>query len=77
MNAWEERRPMTAGEVHAVYTNDISRMGLGILHHEQLLPGDEATIWLPNGRRYLLRTIRCRRLGENCYECGMLFELGA
>lgn len=60
-------------ELHTVYTKDISRMGLGLIHSEQLLPCEQIQIWLPSRLSYWLRVVRCVRIKELCYECGTTF----
>jgi len=51
--------------------------GMGFLHAAQLFPLDEVHLWLPgpgedhtaaSGVAYSI--VRCRRLGNACYECG-------
>ncbi len=61
------------GELHTVYTKDVSRMGLGMIHSEQLFPCERIQIWLPNRLSYWLRIARCVRIKQLCYECGATF----
>jgi hypothetical protein len=58
------------GEFFCVYTKDISRCGVVLLHAEQIFPCEEVRIFLSNGMTLLAEIRRCHRLQENCYECG-------
>jgi hypothetical protein len=58
------------GELFCVYTKDISRCGVVLLHAEQIFPCEEVRIFLPNSMTLLTEIRRCRRLQETCYECG-------
>ena len=60
---------------HAVYTKDLSRMGLGFYAPIQLLPKERIKIWLPQGKILDLTSARCFRLDTACYECGCLFHI--
>lgn len=53
-----------------ILVRDVSRRGLQFLFDEQLFPGEQLKIWLPETE---LRgeVIRCRRLGPRCYEIGV------
>jgi hypothetical protein len=52
-----------------VLVADVSRCGIGLLHHEQLWPEERISIWLPS--HHLQATVvRCRRRGPSCYEIG-------
>jgi len=59
-----------------VFTADASRQGLCFLSPIQLLPKERCHIRLPNTKNFQIEIVRCRRLGENCYECGAMFVLG-
>ena len=61
------------GSYLAIYTKDISRSGLAFLCEKQLFPCQEAGVWLAEGQRGAIRIVRCRRIGERCYECGANF----
>jgi hypothetical protein len=58
------------GRHSAVYTKNIARRGLGFLTSQQLFPLEEFSLALPTGDRVRLKLRRCRRVQENCYECG-------
>ncbi len=58
---------------YAIYTKDLSRMGVGFLSPIQLFPREHITVWLPQQKLRLI-TARCRRLERACYECGTLFD---
>ncbi|HVT26877.1 MAG TPA: PilZ domain-containing protein [Lacipirellulaceae bacterium] len=60
----------------AVYTADASRQGLCFLSPIQLLPKERCRIRLPNTKEFQIEIVRCRRLGDSCYECGAIFVLG-
>lgn len=63
-------------ETLAVYTNDLSRKGLGLFAPVQLFPKERVTLRLSDGRECQLEIVRCRRVGQNCYECGARFVVG-
>lgn len=56
-----------------VYTKDISRGGLVFFHDRQLFPQEEVQIVLLTGKPLRARITRCRRVQQNCYECGATF----
>ena len=60
-----------------VYTFDVSRSGIGFLHHRQLLPKQSFRICLANGRIAHISIERCRRVAERCYQCGAVFAAAA
>lgn len=60
---------------HAVYLQDCSRMGIGLLSPVQLFPRQRIQLWMDDQRSYQLEIARCRRLGPKCYECGTVFIL--
>lgn len=64
-----------AGEAHAAYTKDLSRIGIGFYSPIQLFPRDAVQIWLPGHSLYELRIRRCRLLKDRCFECGATFEV--
>jgi hypothetical protein len=59
-----------------VYTADASRQGLCFLSPIQLLPKERCRIRLPKTKDFQIEIVRCRRLGDHCYECGAMFVLG-
>ena len=62
-------------QTHAVYLKDVSRTGIGLLSPVQLFPRQQFLMLLTEQIRYRLQTIRCRRVGPKCYECGTVFLL--
>ena len=58
------------GELSCVYTKDISRCGVVLLHADQIFPCEEVRIFLPNSMTVRAEIRRCRRLQETCFECG-------
>jgi hypothetical protein len=63
-------------EFLGVYTADASRQGLCFLSPVQLLPKERCRIRLPKTKEFQIEVVRCRRLEDNCYECGAIFVLG-
>ena len=59
-----------------VFTSDASRQGLKFLSPVQLLPKERCRIRLPKTKEFQIEIVRCRRITENCYECGAMFVLG-
>lgn len=60
-----EREPVPFG----VYTADFSRTGCSFVSHFQLYPTEEVRLILP--KFWLqLQVVRCRKLGERCFENG-------
>lgn len=56
-----------------VYTVDLSRTGFGCLCAEQLFPGEQVRVLLPNC--WLEATVaRGRRLGPQCFEAGSVLK---
>jgi hypothetical protein len=66
---------IAGGVAHAVYLKDISRLGIGFYAPLNLLPCKTITLLLPGKKPLQMRTTRCRRLGEQYYECGAKFDL--
>ena len=54
-----------------VLVKDLSRGGVGVLSHQQMWPTETFFIEL-NNRRLRARVVRCRKLGESCYEVGAI-----
>lgn len=52
-----------------VLVKDMSKTGIGILCHRQLYPTESFCIELM-GRQIHAAVVRCRKLGESCYEVG-------
>jgi hypothetical protein len=63
--------------VHAVYTKDLSRLGIGFLAPLNLLPRQQIRLSLPSRRDLPMRVTRCRRLGPRCFECGATFDVAS
>lgn len=59
-----------------VYTADASRQGLRFISPVQLLPKERCRIRMPKTKEFQIEIVRCRRLADNCYECGAMFVLG-
>ena len=57
---------------HCIYTRDISRTGIGFLHADELFPGEECQLWLPQ-RQLNVTVVLCRRQGPRCYVIGAKF----
>lgn len=65
------------GETYlGVYTADASRQGICFLSPVQILPKERCRIRLPKTKDFQIEVVRCRRVAENCYECGAMFVLG-
>jgi hypothetical protein len=58
-----------------VVTCDVSRCGIAFLHSEQLFPGEQVALWLPNGERSFV-VERCVEHNENCFEIGAVVGNG-
>ncbi len=52
-----------------ILIKDLSRSGIGILSHLQMWPSEEFSVEL-HGRLIEARVVRCKKLGERCYEVG-------
>ncbi|HEY3969005.1 MAG TPA: PilZ domain-containing protein [Planctomycetaceae bacterium] len=57
---------------HCVYLRDISRTGIGFLHADELFPGEECTLWLPQKELHVA-VVHCRRKAARCYIVGARF----
>jgi hypothetical protein len=58
---------------HCVYLRDISRTGIGFLHADELFPGEECRLILPQKELHL-NIVLCRRQGPRCYVIGARFN---
>ena len=67
---------VTTGETLALYTKDVSRMGVGFYSPVNLLPRAEIRLWIPGQRLLAMRVSRCRRLAGGCFEIGASFDFG-
>ena len=56
-----------------VLTRDISRNGVGLLHAQQLFPGQRLDLILNGEPPRATEVVRCRRLEDGCYEVGCRF----
>jgi hypothetical protein len=61
--------------LHAAFTKDLSRTGLGFFAPIHLFPKTAVQLWLPSGRILKLCVKRCKRRGDDCFECGSVFDL--
>lgn len=52
-----------------VIVSDLSRTGIGILFHEQIFPLETFEVHF-QGRVLSVTAVRCRRLGDLCFETG-------
>ncbi len=52
-----------------VLIKDLSRTGIAVLYHQQIYPAEQFQVRF-QGRLINAVTVRCRRLGEKCYETG-------
>jgi len=57
------------------YTKDVSRQGVGFLSPVPLLPLQRVQLHLINGTELKLEVARCRRVDQNCFDCGARFAL--
>jgi hypothetical protein len=58
---------------YGVYTADASRKGIRFLSPVQLMPKERVFIRLPKTKEFQIEIMRCRRLEEECFECGARF----
>ncbi len=58
--------------IHVVYTCNISRGGVAILHFEQLFPGELADLWLGK-RKLTIEVAQCTHIGPRCNLIGAQF----
>lgn len=56
-----------------VLVKDLSKCGIGILHHQQMFPTERFCIEL-HERRLHVTVVRCRKLGDSCFEVGASIE---
>jgi hypothetical protein len=59
-----------------VYTADASRQGICFFSPVQILPKERCRIRLPRTKDFQIEVVRCRRVADDCYECGAMFVLG-
>ena len=67
---------------HRIYLKDVSHGGAAFLHSEQLFPRERMKILMPDDRirrllpgrsQAIIEVIRCRRIGEKCFDIGSKF----
>jgi hypothetical protein len=59
---------------HFLLTRDLSRGGVGLLHSEQLLPGQRLDLLLDGKPPLTAVVVWCRRVSDRCYALGCRFE---
>jgi PilZ domain len=59
-----------------VVTRDVSRGGMGLLHTEQLFPGQRIDLVLNGSVGKSLEVVWCRRVAEKSYSVGCRFKEG-
>lgn len=57
-----------------VYVKDISQRGIGVVSHVQIFPEEHLLICFQR-REVHAKVVRCRRLGDLCWECGATIKL--
>lgn len=60
-------------ETMAILTSDVSRCGLGIIAPRQLFPEQRLEIQMPDGLRYRVKIVWCRRVSQAKYAAGCVF----
>ncbi len=58
---------------HKVLTRDLSRSGIAFLHSQQVFPMEQLLLVLPDCKPRCIEIVRCRRLGDSCYQIGARF----
>lgn len=56
-----------------VLVKDLSRHGIAVLYHQQMFPTERFSIEL-HERRLHVMVVRCRKLGDSCFEIGATIE---
>jgi hypothetical protein len=72
---WRRAILEKGGRRSAGYTRDLTKAGIGFLSPVQLFPCDEVGLTIESGQSFRVVIRRCRRLGDDCYECGAEFVL--
>jgi hypothetical protein len=62
-------------QCHAIYTKDASPKGIALLTPVQIFPTERIKLVMGKGA-VELDLKRCRRVSEDCYECGTVFAEG-
>jgi hypothetical protein len=63
-----------SGQNLAVYTKDVSRIGVGFFSPIQLFPCDRVELQLPGKNTLSLEIARCLRIRDRCFECGTVYS---
>ncbi len=63
-------------ERHGIYTKDVSPKGVGFLSPVQIFPCERIQLLLHDKSKLDLELRRCRRIDDNCYECGTVYVDG-
>jgi hypothetical protein len=56
-----------------ILTSDISRSGVGLISPKQLFPEQRVDIRMPEGGRYSVKVMWCRRMEADRYAAGCVF----
>jgi len=62
-----------ADEWHKVVIRDVGRGGVGFLHSQQLYPSERLRLVFPDLKTHYIEVVRCRKLGDQCFEVGAQF----
>jgi hypothetical protein len=62
--------------VLGAYSVDASRSGIAFLSPVEIAVKERVGIRLPKTKEFQLEIVRCRRLEDECFECGAMFVLG-
>lgn len=62
-----------AVEWHKIVVRDVGRGGVGFLHSQQLYPSERLQMVFPDLRTHYIEVVRCRKLGDHCFEVGAQF----
>lgn len=60
-------------EWHKILVRDVGRGGVGFLHSQQLYPSERLQMVFPNLQTHYIEVVRCRKLGDQCFEVGAQF----
>jgi hypothetical protein len=58
------------------YSVDASRSGIAFLSPVEMELKERVSIRLPKTKEFQLEIARCRRIDDECFECGAIFVLG-
>ena len=62
-----------AEEWHKIVVRDVGRGGVGFLHSQQLYPLERLRMVFPDLQTHYIEVVRCRKLGDHCFEVGAQF----